>query len=64
LERRHKELEGRLRGLNREGRGFQQDMKAEIEKVTDDLTGTAQDFMTWIDTGYPPDRCPKPLLKS
>ncbi len=64
LERRYKALEDRLRMLNREGPGFRQDMKAEIEKVTDDLTGTVQDFMTWIDSGYHPGQRPKPLTKS
>ncbi len=64
LERRHQMLEDRLRKLNREGPGFRQDVKAEIEKVTDDLTGTVQDFMTWIDSGQRPDQRPKPPNKS
>ncbi len=64
LERRYKTLEDRLRMLTREGPGFRQDMKAEIEKVTDDLTGTVQDFTMWIDSGYHPDRRPKPPAKS
>ena len=59
LEQRYKALEDQLSKLNREGPGFRQDMKAEAEKVADDLTGTVADFMTWVDFGYQPDRRPK-----
>ena len=64
LEQRYKVLEERLRKLNLEGPGFRQDMKAEIEKVADDLTGTIQDFVTWVDSGSRPDQRPKRLRKS
>ncbi len=64
LERRHKVLEGRLRELNGEGPGFRQDTKAEIEKLADDLSGTVEDFVTWVDSDYRPDRRPKGLRKS
>ncbi len=63
LERRHKVLADQLPGLNREGAGFRQDMKAELEKVADDLTGTVEDFVSWIDSGYRPDQRPKQLSK-
>lgn len=49
LERRHKELAERLQALNREGPGFRQNMKAELEKVVDDLTGMVEDFMLRAD---------------
>ncbi len=64
LEQRYKVLEDHLRKLNREGPGFRQDMKAEIEKVADDLTGTVEDFVTWVDSGYQPDQRPKRPNKS
>lgn len=52
LERRYEILAGRLRALNREGPGFRQDAKAELEKVADDLSGTVEDFVMWVDSGY------------
>lgn len=64
LERRYKTLGDRLHGLNREGAGFRQDAKAEIEKIADDLTAMVEDFTMWIDSGYRPDQRPKPLKKS
>jgi hypothetical protein len=64
LERRYKVLEDQLRKLNGEGPGFRQDMKAEIEKVADDLTGMVEEFVTWVDSGYQPDLRPKRLIKS
>ncbi len=64
LERRYKMLEDQLRKLNGEGPGFRQDMKAEIEKVADDLTGMVEEFVTWVDSGYQPDQRPKRLRKS
>jgi predicted nucleic acid-binding Zn-ribbon protein len=64
LERRYKVLEDQLRKLNGEGPGFRQDMKAEIEKVADDLTSTVEEFVTWVDSGYRPDQRPKRLHKS
>jgi len=47
LERRHKKLESRLAALNREGPGFRQNLKAEIEKMADDLAANLEDFALW-----------------
>jgi predicted nucleic acid-binding Zn-ribbon protein len=44
LEQRYKELEARLAALNREGPGFRQDLKAEAEKMADDLAANFEDF--------------------
>lgn len=64
LQRRYDELAGRLQALDREGHGFRQDVKAEMEKVADDLTGVVEDFALWVDSGYrgrrPPLRGRKP----
>lgn len=51
-ERRYRNLAERLQTLNREGPGFRQDVKAELEKVADDLSGTVEDFMMWIDSDF------------
>jgi archaellum component FlaC len=59
LERRHAMLAQRLEALNREGPGFRQDIKAEIEKMTDDLTGSVGEFVSWVDAGA---RGRRPLL--
>ena len=64
LERRYNVLEDQLRKLNGEGLGFRQDVKAEIEKVADDLTGMVEEFVTWVDSGYRPDQRPMHLHKS
>jgi predicted nucleic acid-binding Zn-ribbon protein len=52
LERRYNVLAERLQALNREGPGFRQDVKAELEKVADDLSGSVEDFMMWVDSNY------------
>jgi hypothetical protein len=52
FEQRYKELAGRLDALNREGPGFHPKVKAEWEKIADDLTGTIANFTTWVDSGY------------
>lgn len=52
LQRRYDTLAERLRALNREGPGFRQDHKAELEKLADDLSGTVEDFVTWIDSDH------------
>jgi hypothetical protein len=52
LQRRYDVLAGRLRALDREGPGFRQDVKAELEKVVDELTGTVEDFGLWVDSGF------------
>jgi predicted phage tail protein len=57
LERRYRVLADRLQALNRQGPGFRQDMKAELEKVADDLSGSVEDLMEWLDSdrkGSPP----------
>jgi predicted nucleic acid-binding Zn-ribbon protein len=64
LEDRYATLAERLQALDREGPGFRQDAKAELEKVADDLSGTVEDFMSWIDADHqgnpPPLRGRKP----
>jgi predicted nucleic acid-binding Zn-ribbon protein len=64
LQRRYDTLGKRLQALNREGPGFRQDVKAELEKLADDLSGTVEDFMLWADSDYegqrPPIRGRKP----
>ena len=56
LERRYKALEERVRALNLEGRGFRQNIKAELILMADDLTGASEALMEWIDTGRRPGR--------
>jgi len=63
LERRYKTLDQQLRKLDQEGSGFRQDMKAEIEMVTDDLAGMVEDFFIWIDADFKADHRPKGLSK-
>ena len=60
LEGRYKELNDRLDELNREGRGFRHGMKNELEKLSFDLSGALEDFITWADSGYHPDKRPAP----
>jgi predicted nucleic acid-binding Zn-ribbon protein len=64
LERRQKKLAERLRALDREGPGFRQDVKADLERMADDLSGTVEEFMLWADSHYrgrrPSIRGPKP----
>jgi len=50
LERRYKFLEGGLEELNRQGEGFRQNMKAEVEKVADDLSATLEDWIMKLDS--------------
>jgi hypothetical protein len=52
LERRHHELALRLHALDRAGPGIAQDMKAELERMIDDLTGTVADFILRADATY------------
>jgi predicted nucleic acid-binding Zn-ribbon protein len=52
LERRYNVLTGRLAALNREGPGFRQDVKAELEKVADDLSDVVEDFVMWVDSEF------------
>jgi hypothetical protein len=58
LESRYKELEDRLGELNREGAGFRHGMKNELEKLAFDLSGALENFITWADSGYHPDKRP------
>lgn len=50
LEKRHKLLEDQLRELDREGPGFRQNVKAEIDKMADDLTGSLDSFLKRLDS--------------
>lgn len=52
LQGRYDVLAERLQALNREGPGFRQDVKAELERVADDLSGVVEDFALWADAGY------------
>ncbi len=62
LERRHKELADRLDALNREGPGFRHEVKVELEKMADDLSGTVENFLSWVDADERGDReLPGPL---
>ena len=45
LERRLTVLAERLQALDREGPGFRRDVKAELEKIADDLSGGVEDFV-------------------
>ena len=56
LDRRFDALAKRLQALNREGAGFRQDIKAELEKLADDLSGTVEDFVMWVDSNYRGER--------
>lgn len=56
LDRRFDALAKRLQALNREGPGFRQDVKAELEKLADDLSGTVEDFVMWVDSNYQGER--------
>jgi len=58
LEGRYKELKDRLDELNREGPGFRHGMKNQLEKMSFDLSGALEDFITWADSGYHPDKRP------
>lgn len=59
LENRHKLLSDRLDALNREGPGFRQNVKAEWEKLADDLTGSIENFTIWVDSGFTAERRPQ-----
>ncbi|MGO9172061.1 MAG: hypothetical protein ACLP7P_08865 [Rhodomicrobium sp.] len=52
LERRQKELEGRMQELDREGPSFRRDMKNELEKLSYDLSAAVEDFNMRIDSGF------------
>jgi hypothetical protein len=60
-DRRYRRLADRLQALNREATGFRSDVKAEVEKIADDLSGTVEDFLMWIDAGY---RGRRPTIRS
>ncbi len=60
LEGRYKELKDHLEELNREGPGFRHGMKNQLEKLAFDLSGALEDFITWADSGYQPDKRPAP----
>lgn len=50
LEQRCSALEDQLSSLNQEGAGFRQNLKAEYEKVADDLAASIQDFIIRADS--------------
>jgi predicted nucleic acid-binding Zn-ribbon protein len=52
LEQRHQRLAERLSALDGEGPGFRHNVKAEVEKMADDLSGVVEDFTLWVDSGY------------
>lgn len=56
LERRHQALADRLRRLNREGPGFRPEVKAEVERLTDDLMSIVDNFVNRTDAAFRPDR--------
>jgi hypothetical protein len=64
LEQRYQVREDRLHALNRRGPGLRQNIEAELEKVTDDLSGVVEDFIMWVDSGYDRNRRPKRPQKS
>lgn len=51
LEKRHATLAGRLQDLHQEGTGFRHEMKVELERLTDDLSGAVENFVLWADSG-------------
>jgi hypothetical protein len=51
LEQRHKELAAQLDNLDREGRGWAQNVKAELDLMADDLTASIERCMTRADDG-------------
>src|SRR5271165_5293082 len=53
LEHRYKDLENRMRELNREGPGFRHEMKNELEKLSYDLSGAIDEFIMWVVCGRP-----------
>jgi predicted nucleic acid-binding Zn-ribbon protein len=60
LQRRYDALVERLAALDQEGSGFRQDVKAELEKIADDLSATVEDFTIWVDSefqGQHPRKC-------
>ncbi len=59
LTNRHKTLRDRLQELDREGAGFPQDAKAELQTMADDLTTAVEDFMAWADSGFSDRRKPQ-----
>jgi predicted nucleic acid-binding Zn-ribbon protein len=60
LERRYKTLAEQLQALNREGSGFRQNVKSELEQAADDLSSAVEDFTSWVDSGY---RGQRPVIR-
>lgn len=58
LEQRRNELEARLQELHREGKGFRQSFKDEIDKLTYDLGSNLDDYIMRLDSEY--DQPPPP----
>jgi predicted nucleic acid-binding Zn-ribbon protein len=55
LEQREKVLEAQLRKLDGEGPGLRQNLKAEFDKIADDLAASVQDFIIRLDRHRAPD---------
>jgi len=55
LEERERDLAEQLRKLDGEGAGLKQSLKAEFEKIADDLAASVQDFIIRLDRHRPPD---------
>jgi predicted nucleic acid-binding Zn-ribbon protein len=64
LEQRHKRLEDQLRALDREGAGFRQNVKAEVENLADDLAVAVEEMVMRIDSGFTPVEGAKRPAKS
>ncbi len=64
LEQRHKEIAARLDNLDREGRGWAQNVKAELDLMADDLTASIERCISRADNGSleaaRPTRKPRP----
>jgi predicted nucleic acid-binding Zn-ribbon protein len=54
LGQRYRMLQDQLRSLNQEGPGVRQDLKAEYEKIADDLAANFSDFVIRLDSDNSP----------
>jgi len=64
LEQRYKKLQSRLAALDRAGSGFRQALKAEVEKIDDDLSAILEDFALQQVSDELSDRRPKRRRKA
>jgi archaellum component FlaC len=58
LEERYKQLKDRLDELSREDPGFRRRIRNQLEKLTFDLSGALESFITRADSGYRPEERP------